>query len=657
MIGTISLIPLHQLKDHQIISLSYISSDRNVMSYIGSGKPWDYEHVTKLIEDSRNDVIEIPDPSHRQYLHWGIVLNENDRLIGYLGLHPTERLEAPGSQVRIFLDPSYQGKHYAKFAVQRLQSIPYLWKRILWSFTFNPVAMKLFGSIWTHGPNIDYPKRGYASYFYWYIHGCSKCHSELCYLRRLKMYPEIESDNYYLGNIEFPKYSYKQLPIETIPIDLTNTNQLYQKNLNFAIVGGSGIDQQQLIQLLHSHKYDELSDKIYELKYDSHTGKSTKHAVKDYTKGDHPIIDYICVEQEPTVKGGVCVIRFMKWIYDVQSSLRNILDDKSHLSITNKSQMYNNIKTLYPQLIKNEIVPETWITDLENQLKSIEVSDKNPIIVKPVGDSACSGVGIQIFTDVNKAINKIKSHNEPELQHSEYTYEVSRYISDVMTFEGKKFHLRTYLLIFPRFINDNNKSGEFRVYNKNSKVGGQSNKNQKADMIEWELWDDCKILTAKEKYILNGDYSNKNIHDTHAESTSRDLFFKSDAHIICEDLTNNAPNISDFTRKVFDQMNTICQSLVDIVKDKIRLFPETTDGFEVFGIDFLIRKGNDCRVVLVEANDRVGMSRVPHLENVSKEEQQIVYADFSARYYQWVFDKAINPYFTNQPTKMKSIKV
>jgi tubulin monoglycylase TTLL3/8 len=139
---------------------------------------------------------------------------------------------------------------------------------------------------------------------------------------------------------------------------------------------------------------------------------------------------------------------------------------------------------------------------------------------------------------------------------------ISKYITNPLLFNTKKFHIRIY---FINYINSKNIVSSYV-----SKYGF--------------------IVTAKLPY-KNEDYENPDIHDSHFKSTDKDYIFPDEL-------------IKSYGNKI---TNNITKQIIDILKyiTKIQVvynLPEAENGFNIHGCDFMIT--DDYKVKLLEINSR-----------------------------------------------------
>ena len=76
------------------------------------------------------------------------------------------------------------------------------------------------------------------------------------------------------------------------------------------------------------------------------------------------------------------------------------------------------------------------------------------------------------------------------------------------------------------------------------------------------------------------------------------------------------------------QLEEIARAAYNILSSSIDFYPESKKGYEIFGVDILVR--SDYSIVLLEINDKVGY----HSQGPISDE----YKKLSDLYFNWVFD-------------------
>jgi hypothetical protein len=283
--------------------------------------------------------------------------------------------------------------------------------------------------------------------------------------------------------------------------------------------------------------------------------------------------------------------RFDKNSYKVKAYLKNILNDEK-IKLTDKDLLYKSLDGRF--MAKSQTLFD------KDGIKNPKLIRDNLYIIKPVGDGACSGKDIYIIDviyDLKLIIPKLRSRYKKAI--------ICDYINKVSLHQGKKFHLRMYLLV--------------RMQTKTLPFA-------------WHLHKTGKILTAKLPY-KDGDYFNSDIHDTHVKSTSSDMFFP-------EDYEAGDPKL------IFDQVQLMCDACANVIRN-VKGHEETTYAFEVFGLDILVDVNG--KAWLLELNDKVGYGgvsgssngthKVPGIENGEK------FTKFSNEFFEWVYRYGIKEIF------------
>lgn len=297
---------------------------------------------------------------------------------------------------------------------------------------------------------------------------------------------------------------------------------------------------------------------------------------------------------------------FDRKLYNVKTNNKNSLIHNTDQGFTNKLKLYFNMKNLFKHIDyynNNFFMCKSWNID---DLQKLPESNKT-YIIRPVG--GWSGLNI-VITNNNNDFLKYKKNEQIEksnvLAKSKLTKHlqiidrifldgtiVSEYITNPLLFNGRKFHLRCYIAI----IYKNNK-------------------------WTYSFFNQCNILTAKLLY-KNSDWSNKNIHDTHLESSLDDYVYPDDFNLKYNDNIINYINI---------QLNIIALCIFKIaVNTGIKKYPETENAFELYGFDCMIL--DDFSVILLEVNNRIGTS----FKNVSSKKS----IEFSNNFFNWMYNTCI----------------
>lgn len=257
-----------------------------------------------------------------------------------------------------------------------------------------------------------------------------------------------------------------------------------------------------------------------------------------------------------------------KTMYGIKCYCKTILNPVKR-KITDKNDLYFNLKK------PNYMAQQYSLSELQKN---------KPYIFKPVGREGSSGNDVKVLeSDFEEYVEYLKKKHEK--------YVICEYINKVDLYNGKKYHIRAYLLIRAK---------------------------TKTLPFKWNLFKKGKILTAKLPYVER-DYENSLIHDTHTKSTDDDIF--------C-DLDDPA-------------FNNICEDVAKLVTD-VKPYPESETAFEIFGLDFIKDAGG--KIWLLEVNDKIGYNSVL---NVKKEVKVFTekYSNFSKEFFSWVWKEGMRDLF------------
>ena len=287
--------------------------------------------------------------------------------------------------------------------------------------------------------------------------------------------------------------------------------------------------------------------------------------------------------------------------------VKTVLSD-TKTAITSKDLLYDNMQARFPELTQRCMAA----TQPLSSVTSVEPGSVQ--IVRPVGSMACSGRGITVVTnaaELEEARRAVKAFRSGI---------ISRYFPQPpempLLWQGRKFHLRMYLLVRPAAP----PRAPFHA----------------------EVWTRGKILTAAEPYRAE-DWQNKRVHDTHAKTTPNNLWFPEDLPCV------------DDRQLIYDNVSSVLAAVAQIIQPLAAPYPESPCAYEVFGCDFLV--GTDNRVLLLEINDRVGSRGLtaravptdPPLPRQYYRDGQYTYRDYSRDFYSWVYRVAIQPLLGSIP--------
>eukprot|EP00727_Mastigamoeba_balamuthi_P005080 m51a1_g14570 hypothetical protein (399) ;mRNA; r:1068283-1069650 len=278
-------------------------------------------------------------------------------------------------------------------------------------------------------------------------------------------------------------------------------------------------------------------------------------------------------------------MRFDRRSYSIICDLKNVLDDDEKRIVSDKGRLHAEMLRVHPEVAAKHMASTRLLSSVER------VEAGQVLILRPVGQWAWSGNGISRVgsTAELQRVRREMLARCPEAIASDY-------LADPLLWQGRKMHLRMYWLV-------------------------------RAEPFGEQLWERGKVLTASERYSA-ADLASDAVHDTHAKSTPRNLFFPEDVEL------GDAERAS-----VLAQMRAVMAAVGDVLRGHAVPYKESRSAYEVFGCDFLVER-QTLRPVLMEVNERVGFQPVP-----GDDDDDGRYAQFTKRYYRWVYDNAIAPLF------------
>uniref|UniRef100_A0A6C0I0S1 ATP-grasp domain-containing protein n=1 Tax=viral metagenome TaxID=1070528 RepID=A0A6C0I0S1_9ZZZZ len=235
------------------------------------------------------------------------------------------------------------------------------------------------------------------------------------------------------------------------------------------------------------------------------------------------------------------------------AAIKNVLN--GHNAICDKTLFYKTVKKLIP--IGYKYIPQTYSVE---EFDSHNIDNNNVYILKK--KNAAQQRGVLVFSTMGEYLEAKK-----ELNIHKYNGIISKYITNPLTVDGKKMHLRVYILVTIQ-------SGITRCY----------------------IYDKYKIYNAEEVYIKQ-DWLNPKIHISGPNSISKqyiwpdDVFRSIDAASPPEELLNN----------MNECFRILCQG---IALSKLSHYEESYSGYHLYGADILLTDNN--KVYILEVNKRPG---------------------------------------------------
>lgn len=239
--------------------------------------------------------------------------------------------------------------------------------------------------------------------------------------------------------------------------------------------------------------------------------------------------------------------KYQTFVKNQIGNSKNFLSDK------------DNLANIVPKKYENKSISINLKTDDLDQYEKFFKKGK-VWILKPARGR--QGIGIKIVTSfgqfkhyLKKGIRKIDFKKIKRLSD----WIMQEYIVSPILYEGRKFHLRVYFMVF-----------ENNIY----------------------LFPHYLIITAKEKY-KKSDFFNKDIHDTHYDEGSiRNKIF---------------PQDTGFTKKELDNIQSNMLQLFKYLKEnmiEMECYPEDQNCYEVFAADMMLT--DTLKLKILEINARMG---------------------------------------------------
>ena len=197
----------------------------------------------------------------------------------------------------------------------------------------------------------------------------------------------------------------------------------------------------------------------------------------------------------------------------------------------------------------------------------------------------------------------------------------SDYITTPLLFNSRKFHLRLYYLVF---------------YSKHHKVFNSFYLNTLG-----------KLFTAKLPFTMDEQtFNNKDIHDTHADTTDEDYFYPAsftiDKITLSDKITLLDKDNKTFNNKV-DNMKNQIKLIMSIISQIMLnncdtlLYNTDANAYHIFGIDMMIDDtNNNFTPKLIEINFAPGFGH-------KKETKQATQSLLSNRIYGWINETVLEP--------------
>lgn len=226
----------------------------------------------------------------------------------------------------------------------------------------------------------------------------------------------------------------------------------------------------------------------------------------------------------------------------------------NRMDVIDKLKLFLNSRRYFP------IVYSKYLPDSKQLTYDTRINWTTNILylAKPVNERGGKGI---LYLNNDKSLNNAKKM----LKKTNSGFILSQYIINPLLFQGKKMHLRAYVLF--TLINN-----VFKTYLLN--IG--------------------EIFTAKTKYKKT-DFGNLDIHDTHFKYTD-------DYYLFPRDLVKykSIPNMETYD-KIYTEMRNALNMVSRIAVMNFTSFTNSDNSWSSFGMDYIIT--DDYNVKILEIND------------------------------------------------------
>lgn len=274
----------------------------------------------------------------------------------------------------------------------------------------------------------------------------------------------------------------------------------------------------------------------------------------------------------------------------IPSVVKNVLYPKSDGSemITNRWNLYANMLDKFPD-VAQKYMKQTF------PLKDMKYTDGDVVIIRSVNHSTDD-----VIVSSKIQFDAIRSH---DLQSQlEIVKVCSQYIRNPILFDGLRFNIRMYAYIH---------SGV------NSKY-------------VCRMLDKGEILTASSPYV-DGNYSNKDIHEVSWRHTKQTYIFPDDVvgHL------NNVAAKPENIQLVYLQMRTIIDYVGRFFEPYAKPYAGSLTSFEIFAVDFVVDA--NMNVYLIDLSTLTHRPVDDNLKNTPK------IVNYIQSYYRFIYENALKP--------------
>jgi glutathione synthase/RimK-type ligase-like ATP-grasp enzyme len=255
-------------------------------------------------------------------------------------------------------------------------------------------------------------------------------------------------------------------------------------------------------------------------------------------------------------------------------------------SFYNKYSLYLNLHLFFP-LHYNQNYPRSLLLNPNTQWSDIK-QQSAVYIARPIKSE--QGVDIiKIYDETTLEQAKSLLYRDKYIDDG---ISITEYITNPMLYEGRKMHIRAYLL--------------FSIINK---------------VFSSYILDTMEIFTAKQKY-QNTDWNNNDIHDSHFKNSGIMALLRPEIYNKLTPKLNNKNK-----EKLITNIKECIKYISKIAISNIQLYSGCKNAYEIYGFDIFVR--DDLSVFIMEINGKM----------TGYEGADYIFKD----YFNWIKDTVIKP--------------
>lgn len=299
-------------------------------------------------------------------------------------------------------------------------------------------------------------------------------------------------------------------------------------------------------------------------------------------------------------------VTFSKDLFHLKCGMKNIISDSKNV-VCDKSNLFSNMRQHHPDIAEKHMALTISLTSKDGTLSLPEQIPAGVSIIRPV--DGCFGRGLSVLENPTRdqlvaAVSKAQ-HDAKEVKRFKISEVLlSKYCEHVRLWTGKKFHLRTFLIVASY-------GTAFQTF----------------------AFPQSIIYTTKEPYVA-GDYENLAKHDSHTRAENDPLFPRDAA----------AENFSsEEQQSITIQMHSVLRAVSSLLAPHSKPYSESRYCFEVFGVDFLIAADNTP--ILLEVNDKTAY------RFLSEEKLKL----FSEEFYDFLDEALLVPLLDGKPATVQPL--